>query len=98
MKNRGGRKPVHKIHILKFMLENPNENGYSVKALAPLVELTENLTRESLQRLVDDEEVFRFPDKNTYKYFTKNQEAPKVKGFANLRNIDPSIISWRKKK
>ena len=101
MRSRGykavGKKEL-KEEVLEFMEESMEENGYTVQFLSDSLEISTNLARESLFRLIKDDKVYRVPirftdkDRSTFTYFLKSQPPSSGKGVIN--DIDPSIVSW----
>ena len=63
MRSRGykavGKKEL-KEEVLEFMEESMEENGYTVQFLSDSLEISTNLARESLFRLIKDDKVYRF--------------------------------------
>jgi hypothetical protein len=101
MRSRGykavGKKQL-KEEVLEFMEESMEENGYTTQYISDSLEISANLARESLFRLIKDDKVYRVPlrlnnnDRSTFTYFLKSQ--PPSSGRGVINDIDPSIVSW----
>ena len=101
MRSRGykavGKKQL-KEEVLEFMEESMEENGYTTQYISDSLEISANLARESLFRLIKDDKVYRVPlrlnnnDRSTFTYLLKSQ--PPSSGRGVINDIDPSIVSW----
>lgn len=94
-----GKKEL-KQEVLEYMQTNINDYGYTTQQIADLLEIGNNLARESLFRLIRDKKVYRVSvrpnksDRSTYAYFLKGQLPQSGIGVVN--DIDPSIVSWKR--